>query len=237
LGTFVSFEQHPEPAQAVAKKQSRHHLMTNAPFNHLHFPEIESAANHRLLINQGIVFVEQMFSRQQTITDLIYRPDESASLDSWREKLKFDSWTRHAALKLIDLCCRHPKLSRQMTQARTVWQWLHRRHRVIVFCRELSPVATMVFQMCQRGRSNQMPRIISGWMNETHFGKMLNAAGRLVNAPLRICDTREPGTFLTVLPFVHRHFDQALCDWTLSAEEKAEAHRLTHSSPIQLWCP
>ena len=124
-----------------------------------------------------------------------------------------------------------------MTQARIVWQWLHRRRRVIVFCRELSPVATMVFQMCQQGRTNPMPRLISGWMNESHFGHILNAAGRLASAPLRICDTREPDTFPTLLQAARPHFDHALCDWPLCAQEKAAAHRQMHNAPITLWYP
>lgn len=211
--------------------------MTKAPLNRLQFPEIQGVEDSKLLINYGINFVETMFSRQEFIEALIYRLDECTDPSAWAEKLRLDSWTRHLALELIDLCCRQPKLSRRMAQARTTWQWLHRRRRVIVFCRELSPVATMVYQMCQRGRTNPLPRIISGWMNEADWPHVLNAAGRLASAPLRICDTREPETFPSVLHAARPHFDHALCDWPLSAQEKAEAHRLTHGSPIKLWCP
>jgi len=205
--------------------------------NQIQLPQIKGVEDTKLLINYGIAFVEKMFYRQELIEDLIYRPDECTGLDSWAEKLRLDSWTRHLALELIDLCCRHPKLSRQMTQARLIWQWLHRRRRVMVLCRELSPVATIVFQMCQRGRTNPMPRIISGWMNESDWPYMLNAAGRLASAPLHICDTREPDTFPTLLHAARPHFDHALCDWPLSAQEKAAAQRQTHNAPITLWCP
>ena len=74
-------------------------------------------------------------------------------------------------------------------------------------------------------------------LNESDWPYLLNAAGRLASAPLRICDTREPDTFPTMLHAAHPHFDHALCDWPLSAQEKAEAHRLTHNSPITLWRP
>jgi len=91
----------------------------------------------------------------------------------------------------------------------------------------------LIIRLCQLGRVNILARIIGGWMNESDFPIITATAARLITSPIRICDAREPDTFLNVLFHAHTHFDYAVCDWNLSAEEKAEAYRMTRDSQIK----
>jgi hypothetical protein len=178
-----------------------------------------------------------MFGRQEFLEEMAFKPDGLADSDSWGKHLILDFNTKHVGLELCNLYCSPPKLSAQMIQARVIWQLLHRCSKLIVFCRNLSPVASMLFQMCQTGRVNILGRIISGWMNESDFPVITASAARLVTSPIRVCDAREPDTFLNVLFEAHACFDYALCDWNLSAGEKAAAYRMTLGSQIKFFCP
>ena len=80
-------------------------------------------------------------------------------------------------------------------------------------------------------------QFLEGNLKEPDFPVLTAAAGRLSNAPIRICDAREPGAFLKVLFEAHTAFDYALLDWTLAGEEMAAAYRLTRDSHIAFLCP
>ena len=128
------------------------------------------------------------------------------------------------------------KCSAQAVQSRIIWQLLDRGKRLIVFYGTLNPVTAMLFQMGQNRRTNCMARIISGQMVEADFPVLTATAGRLHRSPLRICDAREPDVFFEVLAEASSYFDYAVCDWKLSAREKAEIFRITHKEKIKFLC-
>jgi hypothetical protein len=80
-------------------------------------------------------------------------------------------------------------------------------------------------------------RLLDGNLSEIDFPVLTVGAGKLSNAPIRICDARNPDTFLKVLFDAHKAFEYAMCDWTLGREEAAAAYRLTQDSPITFLCP
>lgn len=71
-----------------------------------------------------------------------------------------------------------------------------------------------------------------GDLREIDFARLTAGAGRFAHAPVRICDAREPDTFLRVLWDVHGAFEFAICDWKLAGEELAAAYRLTCDSHL-----
>jgi hypothetical protein len=136
------------------------------------------------------------------------------------------------------MSCPH-RLLAQAIQARLFWQLLRRKHRLVIFYRRFSPAAGTLYKLCQQGRLNLLARIIGGSMPESDFPLIMTAAGRLSAAShvVSLCDTLEPDTFLPRLRLACRHFDYALCDWNLTAQEKADAYRITQCSQIQILYP
>jgi len=132
---------------------------------------------------------------------------------------------------------RSPSLYLYMNQSWVLWQRLIRYKKpTVLFCRNSSPVANVIFQMCMSGNILS-EAFLDGNFEERDFPVLTNAAGRLCWAPLRICDAREPDTFLRVLSDAHKVFEYALCDWTLAGEEAVAAHRLTQDSQIKFLRP
>jgi hypothetical protein len=132
---------------------------------------------------------------------------------------------------------RSPSLYLYMNQSWVFWQRLIRYQKpTVMFCRNYSPVATTLFQMCMSGNI-LTESFLDGDFKESDYPVLTSAAGKLHFSPIRICDAGAPGTFLRVLSDAHKAFEYAMCDWTLAGEEAAAAHRLTLDSPITFLCP
>jgi len=131
---------------------------------------------------------------------------------------------------------RSPQLSAYLNHSWTFWSLLLRRQRPILwFCRNRSPVATVLFLMC-RG-STLSERFLDGDLRERDFPILTGSAGRLSIAPIRVCDARERDSFCKVLFDAQTLFDYAFCDWRLEGEELAGAYRMTRDSQITFLCP
>ncbi len=193
----------------------------------------------RQVIRLSIIAVERMFNRQEFIDEVVFPSSEPPDWSMARKNLILDFDTRQIKTELTDLisCPRH--FQAQAVQARIFWQLLRRKQRVIIFHRRLSPVAGTLFKLGQQGRLNRLARIIAGSMPESDFPRIMKAAGRLAGASniVSLCDASEPDTFLPRLRLTYRQFDYALCDWNLTAQEKAEACRITRHSRIKILCP
>ena len=127
---------------------------------------------------------------------------------------------------------RSPELHRYVNQAGLFWSRLIRNETpTVVFCRNYSPVALTLFQICIKAQTFEEP-FLKGCFQESDFPPLTEATGRLVNSPIRYCDVREPDTFLKVLFEAHPSFAFALCDWNLAGEELAAAYRMTRDSQI-----
>jgi hypothetical protein len=130
-----------------------------------------------------------------------------------------------------------PSLYLYMNQSAVFWQRLIRHQKpTVLFCRNYSPVATTLFQMCMSGNI-LTEAFLDGNFKESDYPVLTSAAGKLTISPIRICDAREPDTFLRVLSDARRAFEYALCDWTLAGEEAAATYRLTQDSQITFLCP
>ena len=131
-----------------------------------------------------------------------------------------------------------PELAPAMNQSWTFWHFLLRRQNsTLLVCRNRSPVANLLFQMCMFGGNILTEQFLAGNFQESDLAVLTSAAGRLSNAPIRICDARNPGSFIEVLSAAHKSFEYVLCDWTLDGEELAAAYRLTRDSDITFLCP
>src|ERR1035437_2353392 len=117
------------------------------------------------------------------------------------------------------------------------WNFLMNRSKSTVwFCRKHSPLATLLFLIHRTG-STFTKQFADSNFQEDDFPIIMQSAGQLVSNPIRICEAREPDTFLKVLVEARHLFEYAVCDWPLAGDELAGAYRLTQDSPITFLCP
>ena len=113
---------------------------------------------------------------------------------------------------------------------------LNRSKPTVLFCRERSPLGTLIFLMTRTG-SIFKKHFADNNIQEEDFPVLMRSAGQLLSGPIRICDAREPDTFLKVLVQAQQLFEYAVCDWPLADHEWAAACRLTQDSSITFICP
>ncbi len=202
-------------------------------------PQLNNSLNVLKVIRQSMITVEGMFNQQEFINEVVFTSPEPPDWSLARANMRLDFDTRQIKAQLTDLmsCPRH--FAAQAIQARIFWQLLRRKQRLIIFHRRLSPVAGTLFKLGQRGRLNLLPQIIGGYMPESDIPQIMSSGGRLVAARhfVSLCDAHEPNTFLSRLRQDYRQVDYALCDWNLTAQEKAGACRITRHSHIKILCP
>jgi len=116
------------------------------------------------------------------------------------------------------------------------WHLIEEGHKIIVFCKDRSPVAQMLFMMTQGG-SRFTADFVNGNLNEPDFPFLTMTAGILAKSSVRFCDVRCPDMFLRRLFETHESFDYALCDWDLGGEEIRGLTRLTKNSRISFIYP
>ena len=192
----------------------------------VNIPEIDGLEEPKPLLHSSIEVVEQIFFGTT-------KPDEE---ESWL-KIDFvaDQSAEHVRNELLELI-RAPYRSDYMNQSVVFWRMLDRKEdNIIMFCRERSPIANVIFQMVRGSRLSE--DFLNGYVCESDFPCMTASAGALSWAPLRICDTRDPDVFLRVLFDAYPYFDCAMCDWTLEPEEINAISRMTKDSPIAFLCP
>lgn len=202
----------------------------------VYFPGMKGVMKPLPAIRAGVSVVQTVFDRQEVLDEVTYKPGDAAEKDSWWTKLNLDSTARQVTAEMSALFGNYRKCSAQAVQSRIIWQLLDRGKRLILLYGTLNPVTGMLFQMGQKHRTNYMARIISNQMVEADFPVITAAAGRLNGSLLRICDAREPDVFFEVLAEARSYFDFAVCDWKLSAREKAEVFRITRKSKIRFLC-
>ena len=146
-----------------------------------------------------------------------------------------DQSAGHVREELLELV-RSPQRPDYMNQSAIFWNLLTRtRDRVLMFCRNRSPVANLVFQVVRGSRLNE--DFLNGYLDDSYFPIMNTSALQLSLAPLRICDARDPGVFLRTLFDAYPHFECAVCDWQLEDGEIELVRRMTRDKPIAFLCP
>lgn len=189
-------------------------------------PNIEGLYEAAWLIHESINVLEE-----------IYIGAASLEEESWL-KIDFvaDQSAKHVHAEMLELL-RAPDRHYFMNQSATFWRLLEmKQQKIVIFCRNRSPVTNMIFHMC-RGGSRFDEDFVNGLWCESIFPFLTVSAGTLANAPIRICDARDPGVFLRVLFDAYPYFDCAVCDWDLEVEEIAAIIRMTKDSPIAFLCP
>lgn len=191
------------------------------------FPEIEGLENPRPLVFRSIEVLEELYNEFHGLE----------STPPWMQSGHWqDQSVEQVRLELRRLL-RSPQLSAFMNQSVELWLRLIRYQKpTVLFCRNYSPVAMTLFQMCMRGNI-LTESFLDGDFKERDFPVLTSAAGKLSFSPIRICDAREPDTFLRVLSDAHKAFEYAMCDWSLEGDELAAAQRATQDSPITFLCP
>ena len=130
-----------------------------------------------------------------------------------------------------------PKLPFYFNQQWRFWSFvINQQKQTLIFCRNHSPMAFLLFLMAQTG-SRFSKQFVDGDYCESDFPVLTSSAGKLWNAPIRFCDAKEPTAFLRMLSDAHKSFEYAVCDWILEGDELAAAQRLTKDSPITFLCP
>jgi hypothetical protein len=191
------------------------------------FPEIEGLEEPKPLVLRVIEVLEGFYEN-------FHEPE---STPPWMESgYVQDQSPEQVQLELRRLL-RSPQLSAYMNQSVEFWLRLIRYQKpTVLFCRNYSPVAMTLFQMCMSGNIIT-ESFLDGDFKERDFPILTSAAGRLVSSPIRICDARAPDTFLRVLSDARKVFEYAMCDWTLEGDELVAARRVTQDSPITFLCP
>jgi hypothetical protein len=200
---------------------------TAKPGKRIEFPEIEGLEEPKPLVYRVIEVLEALHAEhhQQERTPLWLQsghwPDQSP------ERVQLE----------LRALLRSPHLSAYLNQMWMFWRFLMRSQKpTVLFCRSHTPVANMLFLMCMRG-STFSEQLLEGDVKERDFPVLTCGAGRLSNAPIRICDARSSDAFMRVLFDAQALFDYALCDWMLKGEEMAAAYRMTRDSQIMFLCP
>ena len=172
------------------------------PQRPIEFPEIEGLEKPRPLVHRIIEVLEELY-------------DEFHGLESTPPWMQSGHW-QDQSVKQVQLelrrLLRSPHLSAYLNQQWTFWHFLLRRQKpTLLFCRNYSPVTNLLFLMCETGNTFS-ERLVDGNLSEIDFPVLIAGAGKLGNAPIRICDARNPDTFLKVLFNAHKAFEYAMCD-------------------------
>lgn len=197
------------------------------PVDKTGIPDIEGLDEPKWWIHRSLNVLEEIFfdlaktEEEETWLKINYVADQSA---------------QHVRDELLALL-HAPDRYHYMNQSAAFWQLLEiHQQRIVLFCRNRSPVANIIFHMC-RGGSRFNEDFINGYIPEVDFAFLLCMTGALARAPIRICDVRDPSTFLPMFFEAYPHFDCALCDWDLEPEEIQAIIRITKDSPIAFLCP
>jgi len=190
-------------------------------------PDITGLDEPAWLVHRSLSVLEEIYCSAAKLEE-----DE----ESW---LKIDfvaepsaEQVRNELLELV----RAPDRSCFMNQAVAFWRLLEwDRQNLILFCRNRSPVANLLSLMIRGSRFNE--DFLNGYFLESDFPMLMVSCGALANAPLRVCDARDPDVFLRVLFDAYPHFDCAVCDWNLTADEIRAVARMTKDSPLAFLCP
>lgn len=124
-------------------------------------------------------------------------------------------------------------------QTRAIWDLsVCRNIPAIWFIRTRNPVTVLLAAICEMARV-PIPRVLNGELGDRDFPRLICTVGRFSCAPLRVCDARDSGTLLNVLPtlFLEDAACFVVCDWHLEGEEWAAALELKDESPITFMCP
>jgi len=193
----------------------------------IEFPEIEGLEEPKPLVYRVIEILEEVYAgcHQHEITP------------PWLQSGHWPDQSPEQVQLELRALLRSPHLSAYLNQMWTFWRFVMRSQKpTLLFCRSRSPAANMLFLMCMRG-STLSEQLLEGDLKERDFPVLICGAGRLSNAPIRICDARNPDAFMRALFDAHTLFDYALCDWILEGEEMAVAYSMTRDSQITFLCP
>ena len=202
------------------------------------------SGRHDARKSSGLIDVDGLTSAKPMVREAVDVLEQLSYLHFRGEraaKLLRSEWWIYASAKDVQRelqsLIRSARCATFMNLSSTFWQQaVNSRHATILFCRDLSPLAT-AFLHWSMGAKVFSERLLEGNMEEENFPKLTAAAGNLAGAPVRICDVRTPDTFLQMLFETHTMFDYAVCDWELAGEELAGACRMTCNSRIKFLLP
>jgi hypothetical protein len=165
-------------------------------------------------------------------------PEALAAQPSWRE---FGPWLAEGVKKLEEELAAleySPRKAMLIDQVRVIWSLaVRRRTPAIWFIRAGNPVTVLVSAICEVAEV-PTPRVVNGELEDRDFSRLTGAVGRFASSPLRMCNAREPGAFLNLLPklFSEEADCCVVCDWSLEGEDLAAAVQLKDESQISfLW--
>lgn len=194
----------------------------------IQFPETEALETPKDLIYRAIDVLEEWHEE---------RGRQSTTAESWlKPDYMPDQGPEHVRTELRNLL-NSPERVTYMNHSCTFWLRLVRYHRpTVLFCRTRSPVANVLFHLCMRGNI-LTEAFLAGEMRERDYPVLTVAVGKLVRAPIRICDARDDETFLSVLRRIATAFEYAFLDWVPSLEELEAARRIADSSKAKFLFP
>lgn len=224
-------KQYPNAASFVSGTDSEVDLPSDPGLQptRIKFPAIAGVENPKPVVLQVIEVLEELWHRFNEVY--------GHEVESWGESLWSADQSPLAVRNELLALISSPLWVAYLNLSWILWQRVLRYQQpVLLFCRTLSPAASVLFHMT--GRPGVLSeKFLRGDIEDRDITMLIPSAGRLCNAPMRICDAREPEVFLRVLMAGHRSFRFAVCDWELRGEEAAAAYRITKDARISFLCP
>lgn len=198
------------------------------PVNQFEFPMIDGLEEPKPLVCGALCIVENLYEEWSWPGGVIRMT---------RTYTRWAGYNPELVQAELRAMLSDPKLPLYFNQQWRFWSLVINQHkRTLIFCRNRSPMAFLLFLMAQTG-SRFSKQFVEGGYGDSDFPVLTSSAGKLCNAPIRFCDAREPAAFLRMLSEVHKSFEYVVCDWILEGDELAAAERVTQESPITFLCP
>jgi hypothetical protein len=128
-----------------------------------------------------------------------------------------------------------PQAAAIAAQATEVWDLaVHQKKPTVWLLRTYRPVTMLVFQMCKVGAISCERLMAGNFFPEQDFPILTGNAVKLSNAPLKLCDARPTGAFLSSLATLTagKAPCSVVCDWVLEGDELAAAHHASGEAEI-----
>ena len=84
----------------------------------------------------------------------------------------------------------------------------------------------------------EIRRVISGRLEEEDFTRLTSVCWKVAPAPIKVCDARNPGSFLKSLPQLvsEEETSYVVCEWELEGEELSTAKQWSLDSGMTFLC-
>jgi hypothetical protein len=131
-----------------------------------------------------------------------------------------------------------PQKAFVMDQARTIWELgIARNQTVSWVIRTRRPSVVVLLAMCEWA-DVEIRRVISGRLEEEDFTRLTSVCWKVAPAPIKVCDARNPGSFLKSVPLLVSEAEASyvVCDWELEGEELSTAKQWSLESGMTFLC-